>query len=429
MVARGSWDDPPARHLRPADRDRWPRGRRLAQSRTTQGVWTVFAALAFVVVSHPRLLFASLPDALWQLAVATIVTVAVTIRSARMPPVPWTVVAFLVYCGASSSWSIDAGDTWGAVLFYGTIALVGVVLGASARPADILAGLSGGAVIVAVASVAAALLDVPGAGGDPLGRAALQGFHGNRNIVSYVLVLGLCAALARSGRPGPGRGWRFAAVVVVVAGIVVSISGTGLVVAFALLGLALVVRAFGRLSGRQRSRTLAGAAVVATGALLLVVLRPGLLVAALGKDLTFSGRTPQWEAIIEVSGDAWAGGYGWGAVWTYSWFPTGWNTVKGEIDAMAGYPLSHGHNIVLDVLAQAGVIGVVLMLVIIVRMLWGMRGRPVSREVVLFAWLLVAALFLNGATEPLFTVPLGWFFVVLADTMVRQAGREPDRQV
>lgn len=382
-------------------------------------LWAALAALSFFVVSHPREL---LPDfsqsLLWLLCLSALVVI-VDLRRVRPPALSWPVVAFLGLCAASTLWSVDPGATTDALLLYGGVALLACLIVGNTETGVLLSGIVWGALLVTGVTLGSALAGIEGAGG-PVGEAPLLGMHGNRNIVSYTLVLGLAAALSlRPSGSARSRAVRQAlrglATVVIVGGIYLASSGTGLVAAAALILVA------GALSLSRWTRVFAtvpakiiGAAVLAS---LLVVLfsLSGAVFELLGKRSDFSGRVPLWRAIVRVWEGAPVGGYGWGAVWPYSWFsPDVVSAPKAAIDAGSRTALVHGHNIVFDLLPQLGLLGVLVVVVMIGCSVGWLFVRLDERDYVVARWaaLGAAAILVNGVTEPMVSVPVGWFVLV-----------------
>lgn len=373
------------------------------------------------MLSHPREVLPDFSQSLMYLAIPVLLVVLVDVRTVRPPTVPWTVVAFLLLCAASLLWSVSPDDTARALALYSGIALFACLAVGNTETPVLLRGITWGAVVVAGATVWAASVGLEGAGG-PIGEAPLRGLNGNRNIVSYTLVLGLAAALSNRPR-STGSVWRrvvgwsawVVTPVVLVGVLFLTRSGTGLAAAVVLLA------ATAALAVARRTRifaTLLSKVVGATVAVLLLVLASAAVqevFKVLGRSTDFSGRVPLWQAIVEVWSDAPVLGYGWGAIWPYSWFrPETHSAAKDQIDVGTGYWLSHGHNIIFDLLPQLGILGVAL-LVLMVGCAVGWLFVPLADgDYVVARWagLGVLALLVNGVSEPMLSVPVGWFTLV-----------------
>ncbi|MHB1288533.1 O-antigen ligase family protein [Georgenia sp.] len=380
--------------------------------------------MAFFFLSHPRVLIPQMTTSLAVVLGVAVTVAVVNFRDLRRSVVPVGLAALLAFFALSVLWSINRADSVRAVVFYALIALVACLIVANCEVDVLLQGAVWGAVAVSIAAYAAIMLDVRAVGPGPLWVTPVHGVVGNRNILSYTLLLGLGAVL--SYRP-PGRlaaVRRLVPFVLVLGTLVLSRSGTGAVSAVVLLtawgGWHLVTRL-----GRSSLPLLGLALITATGAVLLNAER---IIGVLGKDGTLSGRVPLWRGILDVTSESPWGGYGWGGVWTYSWLPASGSEVKNNIDAAAGSYLSHGHNLVLDVLPQVGIVGTALLLAVLVaavgRALAARGGQPSAR---LWIVLTVLVLLVAGLTEPMASTPLGWFHLAavaaLATRLRREAGR------
>ena len=89
---------------------------------------------------------------------------------------------------------------------------------------------------------------------------------------------------------------------------------------------------------------------------LLLTFGAELLLGALGKDATLTGRTEVWTAIErQLVGREWTG-FGYGAIWDHTsrWAPLAW------IEHDAGFRPVHAHNGWLEVWLGFGLIGVIV---------------------------------------------------------------------
>nr|WP_253943217.1 O-antigen ligase family protein [Nocardioides sp. zg-1308] len=203
------------------------------------------------------------------------------------------------------------------------------------------------------------------------------------------------------------------------AGVVAAASGTGYVSVLSIVVAAVLVSAWPRLRNARRRVVLLWTAAIG---LVLVV---GLLVTTvlLGKELsTFSGRAAFWRAAIESTFDrAPLIGSGWGAVWEHPWDPTPPNDVANDIYVRADYALPHGHNFFVDVLPELGVLGVTIALVMVAYAVREVRRRGLrTDESGRLVLLVLVALLVSGITEPMLTVPLGWWSLTLVVATARQ---------
>lgn len=171
----------------------------------------------------------------------------------------------------------------------------------------------------------------------------------------------------------------------------------------------------------MRNRTLSSGIklTIAIGTGLMVLATVGLLfeqiLAAMGRDDTFSGRTTLWEGAIAVAkAHHPILGAGYRAFWT----DTGAAGVRDYIQHWARLP-SHGHNGYLDIWLELGYAGVVLFTVFVIVTVWRLVRRML-REPGETAWAAFAIFFfvflLNNfsVTVAFKHTDIAWIFAVLA---------------
>lgn len=395
---------------------RWFAARPLAEIGSWRGsLWTALVALCFLGMSHPKIIEDSMPRVMLGLVLAAIVVVLVDIQSVRMPRIPMTVVVFLGFCALSMLWSSEVEMTARATLYYLVMATLGALLVANTTGRVLVRGLSFGIVLVMVLSVVAILVGHPNATLTRGPLTVVQGLYGNRNIFAYVLVLGLCAVLADRSRTWWGRSVQGLVVASVLVMAYLAHSATGLVVCLFLVVVRLLVLLVQLLPEARRRAARWAIAIGAALAASAVFVNLSTIMGLLGRDTTLTGRLPLWEAIVKVWWESPLGGAGWGAVWSYAWFPTPESQTAAKINALLDSPLNHGHNAVLDVLVQVGAVGLLLYLAIAIAAAVRTWVRRAELPVVERIWvaLVLVTLLLAGMTEPLFAIPLGWFHVVM----------------
>jgi O-antigen ligase len=368
-------------------------------------------AAVFCLLSSPRVLVNDFETSLTRALVATAVVAVVTLPWLRVPVVPWPWLAFLGLCALSITWSISPSTSASALLLYAEITAMALVIGANVDLRVLAWGIALGGVVIVGLSLYVFREDLAGASLPVLGGGRrLTGVGGNTNILAYTLTLSLAAILAT---PWPRRlVARLAWVAVLLVhgyGLYRAESGTGYVSAAALLVTVVLLWVAPRLHGRGR-RAL-WMSVVAACALMAGTVY--VVVHVLHKDLwTFSSRGPLWAATIETARDHWFLGWGWGAVWNHAWHPAPDNDVVQSIYANAGIQLTHGHNYFIDVLPQLGVAGVivcVLMLVHVIRLAVRAGSVDTAPGLTRLVVLVVVGLLTFGITEPMLSIPVGWW--------------------
>lgn len=386
-------------------------------------VWTALVATAFFLLSNPLVFIEPFDHSLEYTVLFTAGVCVILFPWLRAPRMPFEVLLFLSFCALSSLWSLDETTTWKGVVVYGAVTLIALVIGANAGRAILVEGLAWGGVAVVLGSWYAWEERLPGAGVlDSVG--VLAGVGTNRNILGYTLVLALCAAVSDVPRAWWRRVLRIVAVVTILVGIHLSGSATGL------LGGVVVLAAAGLIAAAQHwlPNTSAGRRrALVTGGLVVFVLAiasVNQVAALLGRESSFSGRVPFWDATLGATSahhGTWFG-FGWSAVWPHPWLVAPENEVVDDIYTRAGASLTHGHNSLFDLIPQVGIVGAVLALAILVRALvrgirsLGIgpdRGTPGTRAAARFLVLGVVGQVVLGLTEPLLTIPLGWFCAIL----------------
>lgn len=407
-------------------------------------LWTIVIALDFFWLSNP-IVFMNFTDSLRNACAVTLGALLLT-PMRRFPRLPWTVVAVVTFLFLTILWSMFSRFTVHVALLYLAIAVVGLAIAASVDARTMAHGMALGGVVIVVLSFYANAIDLPGAGTlSTPGEGYFAGVGANRNVLSYTLVLSLAFAISFFPRTWPGRALWLAGTGTVALGIYLTESASGLVAAIALVGAAIALGWRDRVVARtddpaHRVSTWVRLLPVVTIVAAVVVLQ--VLVRVTGRDsATFSGRSPLWAATWHAADgwDRWVGA-GWGVVWQHPWFPAGPNQIYTDISARAGIELVHGHNSFFDLLPEVGIIGALLFAAAygqaIARGLYARRisAAPDADELAASRGVLltVLALLVYGITEPLSTIPLGWWLLAILATglaprsrPVRYADAEP----
>jgi O-antigen ligase len=403
----------------------WHDARPRASLSSVRGwLWVILISAVFFWMSNPLVFVPGFHLSLEKSLLWTGVALLVTLPWARLPRVPWPWVVFHVVTYASLLWTIDPHLTDYTSLLYLKITLIALMIAANCEPAVVCWGMGlGGGVVVAL-SVYAFEEQMWGTSNAAIGGAEFTGVGTNENILAYTLSVSLAAILA--ARPS----WHLAKTASWLAlggvngyGLYLAKSGTGFLTALTVLLAFGIIVAWPALRIRRPSHLLVGSGIL-TAALAGGVL---VIVTVLGKELaSFSGRAPFWQAAWGSTMDTSPVlGSGWGAVWTHPWSMVPPNEVAQDIYDRAGYVLSHGHNFFVDVLPELGLLGVALAVVMIgyaIREVIrnGLHDRtadPLAGRLVL---LVLVALLVSGITEPMFTVPLGWWSLLLVVALPRQ---------
>jgi O-antigen ligase len=407
--------------------------RQPAEAGTARGLlWILFVGYEFYLLSNPIAVLGPWDDTWAQAQLVAVAMLVVQLPWLRLPRVPAVLWAFMALTALSVGWSISPGTTWSAVLLYGTLAVLGLVIAANVSARVLAWGcLAGGAGFLA-ASVYAFVEKIPSALILPGMNGHLAGASANRNILSYCMVLSFGFAVAYLPRHWASRVAWGLGVAALLVGLYLAESVTGYAAVLILACQGVMLTVLRRWSRPVRRRVLLGIAGAVSAVVAVMVLVPNAFTDATGRDSTLSGRMTLWQAIIEESWDNPLFGVGWGAVWRHPWLPAPDNDVVVWIYAGAGDYVYHGHNSLFDVLPQLGVVGVLLLI-------W-MHVLPLRRAVLLRAHpdsgsaehtqarlmiTVTTALLLCGATEAMTSIPLGWFALTMMLEMA--ARRRPSR--
>ena len=346
---------------------------------------------------------------------------------------PWAVIrgliaqpfliALLLVAAASLVWSVAPDQTLRRVIAITLTTLSGVALGARWRWSTLTEILATGFAIIAILSLLLGAL-MPSIGRmTALFPGAWRGVFAEKNgfggLMAFAFLLFAGAALLK-----PRRAllwWPMAGLALAL--LLLSTSKTSLVslmLGVAALGFVLLVRRGGVIA--VMASYLAVIAVVGLGA--GVVLAPEALLAILGKDATFTGRTRIWAAIARLIDERPWLGYGYGAVWTDA---SGWGPLA-KIVKQAGFTPQHAHNSWLEQWLGMGLIGlwawILTYLTTLGRTLVAIFRHPGA--LVAFPFLVVYTVM--SLTESIaFTFnDLRWvMFVALSVQLARPRGEEP----
>jgi exopolysaccharide production protein ExoQ len=257
---------------------------------------------------------------------------------------------------ASTFWSVDPSLTLrkGLEFFLVTTYALYVVLRYSLKEFAILAGVAG--TIGAVLNLAW-VLAMPRLGTSPAGWTG---------ILNHKNVLGLYAPwmillLVTAARSAPRHRVVFYGAALVQAVLLVGSQSRTALVAAVLAAPLLVV--FGALRAR---RTLPGAVLVgftATSLIAsgLVTLNLGRVTAALGKDLSLTGRLPLWDALIPAVAERPILGYG------YEAYFDGPTSPALAVWRIVGWTPSHAHNALFEMALGVGLVGVTVLVLLFIR--------------------------------------------------------------
>lgn len=398
-------------------------------------LWTAYIATMYYLLSNPLVLIGAIEVSILLGSWATILVLLVERQRLRLPVVPWSVLLFTALGALSFFWSISKDDTWSTARLTFVIAGLALLVTSNVSAKVLAYGIAVGGAVIMCLSMMAFWMEMPGAVMPYDVIPTVAGVGTNRNILAYTLVPALAAVCAIR----PTARWEWPAVLVLFAanawGIWVATSGTGY-----LAGALVVLAAIG-LRVAVASRRLAGPwgtggmlALMAVGAVTAAI-NLDSLARFVGRDLdTLSGRRPLWSAISDIAEPRIMQGYGFGAVWNHPWHAADANDVLIDLSVRAGFSYPHGHNSFMDLLLELGLLAcIALALIYLQSIARAVRAllttfTPGSLEASRLVLLLCLGHLASGLSEPLATVPFGWYVLVLAAGISLQLGSARLRQ-
>ncbi|MEZ5961150.1 MAG: O-antigen ligase family protein [Hyphomonadaceae bacterium] len=270
--------------------------------------------------------------------------------AARATPL---LMGLLALAAISTLWSIDSGATVRRAVWLALTMAFGLYLAWRHDWKSLLNVLAGGFVVLIAGSFALGLL-APGIGRMTFEHpGAWSGLWTHKNTLGGIMALGvaICTAAAIA-TPERRKLWTACAVAAFVL-VALSTSKTALIASMLGLG----VMGFCALVRRGPIHTIAAGAFVGASLVAgigMVVLAPDLIVAALGRDLTLTGRTDIWEASARfVEAKPWLG-YGYYAFWLPDDGPAYW------VREAVAWQVASAHSSWLELALGVGRIGVIL---------------------------------------------------------------------
>lgn len=237
---------------------------------------------------------------------------------------------------------------------------------------------------------------------------AIKGVFVHRNALAFAAVLALVTAGVRHGTAK--RRLVFFDLALAGGCLIGARSQTSLITAAVVLALWAAVRFSVRFKGTARLAVPVVFAVSAAVALTWVTASFAELTKFLGRDITLTGRTDIWAAVIRESENAPILGGGWDSVWHRGL------GVSYRIWSSVGFEMYHAHNGYLDMLLQLGAVGLMLLMTVTLftiyystRIALGDANRTLLWPVSMGIVLLIANL-----TESSLTTSAGFMMLLLA---------------
>lgn len=270
------------------------------------------------------------------------------VRYAFKMPFPIALVALALL---SASWSIDPGETVRRAFALGMTTLFGIYLGFRFTTQELVRLFAGVLGTCAVLSAAVALL-LPAYGiGTGVFAGNWQGIFPQKNTLGEMMLLAAVIFRSVPGRSLRSRVIGWAGFALAVALVVLSRSMTSLVV---LATVSVTMPMLRRLRHTElRSALLLISVCLICVTVMLTVVDREVALTMTGKDVTLTGRTEIWSAVIHRIAERPLLGYGYDAFWLPKGSPG--ESIRREVK----WSTPHSHNGFLDFGADLGLVGLV----------------------------------------------------------------------
>ncbi len=358
-------------------------------------VYFLFGVLLhFEAVPHPP--FAAAAVALIPIGVLFLLRAEVIkTLTISLPPILLAIWIFL-----SLSWTEDPERTAFLIRLQLPLLLGFMIMGAVLSDRDVMGWLLRAGQFVLAISVAATVAIPSSRAGALLNGEVLEGWHAlfphKNDLGPFLAILfGIVIVADRN----PWTKWPTVAATSVM--LIGSQSITGLTSAM----VAVAAYAWLRANERADDRVMSIAVVVTTVVAVAGAFgaRTGLTIflEATGKDPTFSGRTDIWAAVWGAITERPILGYGRGGL-----FFSPPNDISIELWREIGFRAPHGHNGVLDLTSQIGVVGLALFGALYLSTLFAsLRSYRRGEQFGTFALVFIATLTVASLSEPVFLGP------------------------
>jgi len=404
-----------------------------AQPSWTDRIETFLAGVAVVMMTSPGLLLMgvsndpSKPDdpmlRLYWIPPYLIIVGLTVLRARRLtrywaPLIP--ALAIVAWAYASKYWSILPDVTSRRVVAFAMTTLLGFYLGGALEYRRFVLLMAGAFLALSLASLIVVLaapiygIDHQANGGD------WRGVWSEKNTLALFMVLGVVSAIS-AFMLDRRRQWLWSAMLGLCFLLLLMSKGkTALLCVLLTLGLT------GGLWLMRRGRVLGVITLWATVTLgsiagFVVWLAPDLVLKAVGKDPTLTGRTQIWKAVLDQVALHPKLGFGFAAFWQLDSAPA--NIIRKQ----TRWPVPTAHNGWLDLLVQIGWIGIDLFIAVLVATIVAVAVRTArTREYFGLLFLLIFVVF--SFTESFLEQHNSLFWVLFVAAMTHAMGPLDDHR-
>jgi exopolysaccharide production protein ExoQ len=335
------------------------------------------------------------------------------LKCASSMPFP---IALVVWALLSATWSIAPNETLRRSFAFTMATLFGIYLASRFSSRELVRLLAGVLGTCAVLSAAVALL-LPAYG---VGTGALagnwQGTFQHKNTLGEMMLLAAVIFRSLPGRSAGSRiiGWSGFALAVAL--VVLSRSITALIVLATVSLMMTLLRRFRHAELRSALMMISVCLICVT--VLLTIVDREVALSLTGKDITLTGRTDIWSAVIRRIAERPLLGYGYDAFWLPTAGPG--ESIRREIK----WATPHSHNGFLDFGVDLGLVGVLLLVGALAhtgRRVWA-RWRPQLGTSGDWALALVIVILLMDVTESLIYAQSNFAWVLFVTVAAATVG-------
>lgn len=280
----------------------------------------------------------------------------------------WPILALVALAMASTSWSVDPAITLRRSIALVFTTLFGIWLASAFSWRDLLRVVASSFAVLAIFSFLAGAL-VPGFGVmHEIHPGAWKGLWWEKNTLGAMMAWGLLAFIA-AGALDRRHAWIWRALIpLALALVLLSTSKTALLASLVAIAgpvaIALARKGFG-----FAALTVFGA-ILALGALgFALAIGPGVILEALGRDATLTGRTDIWAVLVRLIAEQPWTGFGYGAFWQTDGGPVHWVRLE------TAWDVPTAHNAWIETALALGLPGLALALFVYLRAIGHGFGR------------------------------------------------------
>jgi len=340
-----------------------------------------------------------------------------TLNAALNDTIVWLLIG---YAFLTVAWSLDPWLTVRKTIAIASASLVGLYMGSRFNIRDQLRLI---VVTIALAAVMSILCVVaaPGYGIQSVPHTgAWRGVFAHKNSLGMLMTLGMASMIlvpARTAleRAGIWSGWLLCVLL-----ILMSTSQSAMVISIVVLGMIALVKVF-RAKGPAR--------ILIVSALLPAIAWSGYLLWShldsaldlLGRDVTLTGRTGLWGAVVDAISARWLLGYGYGTFWAETGGPSA------SVAAHVGWDPAHAHNGFLDLWLDVGMVGCAVLSVGLAKALYRGGRLALNARYLVDLWPAIFLLFIllyNCVESALLRRNVFWvLYVATVTTLSRAPGK------